>query len=669
MANLLILEGGEQIVFSVGTAGDEQQFAVTFKSQVGLGWEAVPSIINPLIRNAGQTLIFEVSANTRRMVIKHPLPFKILSMSYNLELLLGWQGVKNYPIESQPWDEYLPRRGTIHANVLVDKFLGVGGLGAFHRIDGTTTTGDYAPNTYLLEPAIANMYTIKYTFVKWLEPIHDTGPSADRPVEGWCYLNPDTGTMKWTEGFIIPGTLYGNDPERRWLGQVRADVYEGGAMPSHSTTVEYTYFYAPGTKHIEPQYVEKETWEGNIRCRGTTTAGLLTLQFGEVASAHLVPKFGAYIRHRPGTPYYDADPGGRWVWFSAPTRNVDWYFKETGNISFQGASEQDDDGWWHAVDNLHAVSIKAGNCITGVGLDGKPYYAKLYCKWEEQWDNVWTTHTDSLRFEVINDLIPIIRHKVEAPAVGNPMSTPQLYLMSNCGNQVYRNSVAEPDQLVNAMVSATMSNSFSPGYPILASGETVQRFPTSALANLSFWLVDGNFRPVKLLNPMYLTITVNPIEQDPSRDISQWNALLPINAPTPEQKAKAEQAQQAQQQQQQALQAKEDMKDQTFQVLGEYFGEKLQAKKQQQEDQALLQTVAEQAAQVGDPKLSPELTGIQYLAIKQQKQDALVEEQRINQIQQANEQAGREQQQQQIDQAKQQAQEELEGFVEYAPDL
>jgi hypothetical protein len=111
------------------------------------------------------------------------------------------------------------------------------------------------------------------------------------------------------------------------------------------------------------------------------------------------------------------------------------------------------------------------------------------------------------------------------------------------------------------------------------------------------------------------------------------------------------------------------MRDQTFQIPGEYFGDKLQAQKQAQEDRQLLQTVAAQTPNVGDPKLQGQLTGMQYLAIKQQKQEALVQEQQLNIMRQANEQAGLEHAQQEMAAAQAQSQQALEGFLEYAPDV
>jgi hypothetical protein len=160
----------------------------------------------------------------------------------------------------------------------------------------------------------------------------------------------------------------------------------------------------------------------------------------------------------------------------------------------------------------------------------------------------------STTITVINDLVEITRYKIEAPAVGNPLSTPQLYLLSNIGNQVYQNSLMDPKFFSNAQVSATIQNSFSAGYCIQAAGDAPVKISTTTLCNVSFELVDGNFQPMKLLSPLYLTLSVNPVLQDVNNDLSQWSGKLPLDAPTSKQKAEMD----AQAQAQQEAQAKAD---------------------------------------------------------------------------------------------------------------
>jgi hypothetical protein len=84
------------------------------------------------------------------------------------------------------------------------------------------------------------------------------------------------------------------------------------------------------------------------------------------------------------------------------------------------------------------------------------------------------------------------------------------------------------------MISATIENSFSAGYSIQAVGDGPTRIPTAILTNLSFRLLDANFIPVKLLNPLYLTISVNPCDVDPNE---LGDMQIPKNSPTSAQKA------------------------------------------------------------------------------------------------------------------------------------
>jgi hypothetical protein len=212
--------------------------------------------------------------------------------------------------------------------------------------------------------------------------------------------------------------------------------------------------------------------------------------------------------------------------------------------------------------------------------------------------------------------------------------------------------------LINAQVSATLANSFSPGYPILASGDLVQKFPTSSLSNLKFELVDGNFRPIKLLNPMYLSIDVKPIEQDLTGDVSQWHDMLPVYNTPKVQEAKKQAAEQ-QQQAQQAEQEKNDRRDRNMDILGEYFGKKLEAEQQEEQDESLLQTVAQQTPELGDKKAESELTQINFYLAKMKQMQEQQQQAQWHMLQEQNQQAAAQYQEQQMEAAKAQATDEL----------
>jgi hypothetical protein len=205
-----------------------------------------------------------------------------------------------------------------------------------------------------------------------------------------------------------------------------------------------------------------------------------------------------------------------------------------------------------------------------------------------------------MTINVINDLVEVARPSIEAPAVGNPMSTPILYLKSNVGNQVFQNTTIHPDTINNLMVSATIQNTFSPGYSISAMGDAAVETSGTYLNNLNFQLVDANFQPVKLLSPMYLTISLTPIVQDANNDLSKWDGALPRDAPTPAQKAIADAEAQVQVEEQQKVEKKVKEKDELqelaysliVQVLSPLVQEQLQQQQMQQVAQIVQQEIA-----------------------------------------------------------------------------
>jgi hypothetical protein len=213
----------------------------------------------------------------------------------------------------------------------------------------------------------------------------------------------------------------------------------------------------------------------------------------------------------------------------------------------------------------------------------------------------------TLEITVINDQVEVIRQEVEPPMVGSGLSTTELYLLSNCGTQSYRNSLEDGQTLMPAQVSAIISNAFSPSFPVQTSSDIVARIPTSSLSNLWFRLVDANFVPIRLLNPLYLTLSVNPVA-DESEDIASFVGKLPKDKPTPEQ------AQAMAQKQQEEAQAAEEQK-QTSGIIQEvisglvqqYKDQKVQEAQQQQlyeEQQAqLAQQQAVEQQQEGEAQL------------------------------------------------------------------
>ena len=94
-------------------------------------------------------------------------------------------------------------------------------------------------------------------------------------------------------------------------------------------------------------------------------------------------------------------------------------------------------------------------------------------------------------------------YAVQCLSVGNYLSTPILYLLASIGEKCFINDNA------NRKILMRINNSYSANFPVIANNA---EFSTYALSNdfsdITFELVDAEFRPVKLLSPMYLCGTI-----------------------------------------------------------------------------------------------------------------------------------------------------------------
>ena len=92
------------------------------------------------------------------------------------------------------------------------------------------------------------------------------------------------------------------------------------------------------------------------------------------------------------------------------------------------------------------------------------------------------------------------------------LSTPILNLVSNIGDASFRNN---SDDIINIQSCNTIlriNNSFSPNIPIGAGGDgNASIIPSSYVSGAVFILVDANMKPVDLMNPKYITLTLEPL--------------------------------------------------------------------------------------------------------------------------------------------------------------
>ena len=99
-----------------------------------------------------------------------------------------------------------------------------------------------------------------------------------------------------------------------------------------------------------------------------------------------------------------------------------------------------------------------------------------------------------------------------AQSVGNYLSTPVLYLVSNVGKSSFRNL---HENISISRIILRINNSFSANYPIIVTNADFEvDIPSCDLGNVQLTLVDSNMREVHLLNPIYITISVKIIEED-----------------------------------------------------------------------------------------------------------------------------------------------------------
>jgi hypothetical protein len=546
MANIEVIDESDHIQFKPDyhpdTGSGGALFTINFKAHAGFQYEGIPSWFNQLVREKGQIfgLACEVG-DMRRLYFKSDRCFRLSDISRNASLLFGWRGLygpeltvgpRDKEIYAKPYEQMISRNSAEASLVSITSFT-------MEETLVVALVGEfYAKIPYTISPNEASGYRMEWTVDEWETPAGQ---------KDWLTINKETGTMRFKE--FDPKV-----PQVAHYCKIKTEVFQGGTSPLFTKTCTLIA--------TTPMDTDKPTNEARL-------VGKSVLLYGEETAYVFTPaNWSSSLQVLEYT-------------------KIDWYVSETSQLKFTGFRELRDGGW-HGRDDHYWVAVKAGGQPNNIYNE-----EKLYCKATQK---VGDEKTFSFTITVLNDLIPIVKYKMDPPSVGCPMSTPQLYLMSNAGNQIYRNTVDKPRAFDNAIVLATLQNSFSPGYPIMASGDAPTTIPTTQLADLSFYLVDGNFNPIRLLNPLTLTIQVNPVLQNLNNDLSQWNGKLPLDAPTPQLKAEQE-AQAKLQQEQQAQKDQEEKVNTEYRKLAdrcivEYFAPRIYADKQQQ-------AIAEQKIQEG----------------------------------------------------------------------
>ena len=110
---------------------------------------------------------------------------------------------------------------------------------------------------------------------------------------------------------------------------------------------------------------------------------------------------------------------------------------------------------------------------------------------------------------------------IQCLSVGQFLSTSILYLIGSIGDKCYINNESGR---TNRRILMRINNSYSANFPVISNNA---EFSTYALSNdfsdITFELVDANFKPLKLLSPMYLTGTVSG---DPNAETINTSILI-----------------------------------------------------------------------------------------------------------------------------------------------
>ena len=151
------------------------------------------------------------------------------------------------------------------------------------------------------------------------------------------------------------------------------------------------------------------------------------------------------------------------------------------------------------VANGYIRAISAGTTMIHYQLKakGNVYEASVVVKVNSQWQ--YKTN-----------------HRIISDSVGYMLSTPILYLLTNIGNSIFFNEIHDQNKIQCGTVCMCMNNSYASSMPIVAmQGDITTKCAINATSDIFFILVDANMRPVKLLNPFYITVNVRPDEDQP----------------------------------------------------------------------------------------------------------------------------------------------------------
>jgi hypothetical protein len=510
-ANFQVLTAEDYIVFDIIEAEGEAAFLckLSLGDQQGTAYDSLPALINTHIVRSGQ-LFTSMFNNLHKLVFIHKKPFQISAMTYNFRILLGYIGIE-FPIQSHDKKMWVTRKSAEAGGPPMESAQFVFPINPLHPDQPYNYYNFYtcrSPDRYLYIPCPVKVLPADCWDYRVSYELDFTGND-----QGWCTILESSGTVTVNKD-IDPDTYDQKNTH------IIARIYEGSTDSATITLTTTLISWGRNRKYPDP-----------IKQHNTALNGKPRLLFGE-ATRYALRASSQDLAD--GTEYRVKKDG--------------WTIDNVEVCSFYG-TRTDRSKEWESNSCLVIAGYKAGKAILSCGVE---YYHRAGTASDEWIDD----GTRTFEIEVLNDQIEVLRQELEPPMVGSGLSTTELYLLSNCGTQSYRNSL-EANTIPNlypAQVSAIISNAFSPSFPVQTSSDIIGKIPTSSLSNLWFRLVDANFVPIKLLNPLYLSLSVNPIA-DESEDLTPFLGKLPKDRPTPQQaqamaQKQAEEAQAAEEQKQ-----------------------------------------------------------------------------------------------------------------------
>ena len=172
-------------------------------------------------------------------------------------------------------------------------------------------------------------------------------------------------------------------------------------------------------------------------------------------------------------------------------------FAELLNVKFNGANVE------CYVDGCNRLYFTAGKMFW---FNDMSYNVKLLMglyAWKDE-----DIRSERVRAEQVGEG----KYKLQINSVGMYLSTPVLNLVSNIGDPSLRNNSDDSVNIQSCNTVLRINNSFSPNVPIIAGGDgSASIVPSGYVSGAVFILVDANMRQVDLLNPMYISLTLEPL--------------------------------------------------------------------------------------------------------------------------------------------------------------